>query len=82
MLASSVVRFVDRYYTMLTPRVADAIAQQVRPAAGEPAALGLVPPGVAEVTLVRVARPGETFDALLTALSSHVDASVSATILK
>jgi hypothetical protein len=73
-------RFTDRYFVMLTPPVAEALAREVRPVEAEPTALALAPEGFSEVTLVRLQRPGETFDALLTALSANVTVGVSAAL--
>jgi hypothetical protein len=72
--------FVDRYYTVVTPALADALAREVTPLRSEPEVLDLVPPSAREVTVMRVERPGESFDAMLTALSSRVDVGVSATL--
>ncbi len=73
-------RFVDRYFTMLTPPIADAVAAQIRPSTAESQALALVPEGVAEVNLVRFERPGKAVDALMTALSSRIDVGLSMTV--
>ncbi len=74
-------RFTDRYYTILAPQVADAVAAAVRPASGDPSeALALVPPDAKEVNLLRLANPGQTLDALLTAVSSRLDVGVSVTL--
>lgn len=73
-------RFVERTATILTPRIADAMASSVTAAEGEPQSLALVPDGVEEVNVVRVRRPGETVDGLLTSLSGSVDVTVSATL--
>jgi hypothetical protein len=73
-------RFVDRYYTLLAPQMADAFASSVRPVRTEPLGLDLVEPGAVETNLVHFERPGAAVDALLTALSSRVDVGVSATV--
>ena len=73
-------RFVERTATILTPRIAEAMASSVTAAEGEPQSLALVPDSVEEVNVVRVRRPGETVDGLLTSLSGSVDVTVSATI--
>jgi hypothetical protein len=67
---------VDRYFTVLAPPVADALAK-VRPASGAPVALALVPEGVVSVTYLRVAEPGQAFETLLAAVSSSVDAGTA-----
>lgn len=71
-------RFVDRYYAMLAPRFGDTAAEGLKTATGNPEALKLVPAGVAEANLVRIQRPGETVDALMTSLSSRLDVGVAA----
>jgi hypothetical protein len=71
-------RFVDRYYAMLAPHLADAARARVRPAPPGDDALDLAPAGAAEVTAVRVAEPGATVDALMTSFSSQVDVGVAA----
>jgi hypothetical protein len=73
-------RFVDRYFTILAPPMADAAGEHLRPATKPSGVLELVPDDPNEVNVVRVERPGETFDALLTALSSRLDVGVSATL--
>src|SRR4029078_13724667 len=70
-------RFVDRYYTLLAPQMADAVAANVRPVMAEPQGLALVEPGAAETNLVHFAQPGAAIDALMTARSSRVDVGVS-----
>lgn len=73
-------RFVDRYYTVFTPAMSDAVHRAVAPLSAEPRVLSLVPEGTREVTLVRIERPGDAFEAMLTALSSRVDVGISAAL--
>lgn len=73
-------RFVERMATIFTTRMADALSQSVVATEGESQALALVPEGTDEVNVVRIQRPGETIDGLLTALSGSVDVTVSATV--
>ena len=73
-------RFVERTATILTPRIAETMTTSVTAAVAEPQSLSLVPDGIEEVNVVRIQRPGETVDTLLTTLSGNVDVSVSATV--
>lgn len=73
-------RFVERTATLLSPRMAEAMTATVVPAEGEPTSLPLIPAGIEEVNVVRVARPGETVESLLNSLSGSVDVAVSATL--
>jgi hypothetical protein len=73
-------RFTDRYFVLLTPPVSEALAREVHLSDSELLALSLVPEGPAEVTLIRLKQPGQTFDALLTALSANVNVGVSAAL--
>ena len=73
-------RFVERTATILTPRIAEAMASSVTASQAEPQSLALVPDGLEEVNVVRIRRPGETVDGLLTSLSGSVDVTVSATL--
>lgn len=68
--------FVDRYFTSLRPGVAKAAAS-LRPAADLPLSLDMVADGFSDATLLRVQRPGESADALLAAVSAHVDVAAS-----
>lgn len=71
-------RFVDRYFAMLVPHLADAARERLRAAPPGGDALDLVPPSAVEVTVVRLAAPGASLDGLMTALSSRVDVGVAA----
>lgn len=73
-------RFVERTATILTPRIAETMTTSVAASAAEPQSLSLVPEGIEEVNVVRIQRPGDTVDTLLTTLSGNVDVSVSATV--
>lgn len=73
-------RFVERTATLLSPRMAEAMSTALVPAPGEPASLNLIPEGLEEVNVIRLTRPGETVDGLLTTLSGSVDVTVSATL--
>lgn len=73
-------RFVERTATILTPRIAETMTTSVAASAAEPQSLSLVPEGIEEVNVVRIQRPGDTVDTLLTTLSGSVDVSVSATV--
>jgi len=73
-------RFVDRTYALFAPRVDEAVAKSLKPIAGPAPILELIPNEASDVTLVRIDRPGESVDGILTAISGHVDAAVSATL--
>lgn len=73
-------RFVDRYFALISPRMADALGREIKPAEGEALAPKMAPDALVDLSLVRIQRPGESLDALITALSSTVDVSVAATV--
>jgi hypothetical protein len=69
-------RVVDRYFTVLSTPIADALSR-VSPGPPDAPVLALVPGQVSGVTYLRVKDPGQTFDALLAGVSSSVDAGTS-----
>jgi hypothetical protein len=73
-------RFVDRYYFVTTPAVADALRAAVRPSHAPAELFALVPPEARDVSVVGIERPGETFETLLTTVSGRVDVGVAAAL--
>jgi hypothetical protein len=69
-------RVVDRYFTVLSTPIGDALSR-VQPGPADAPILALTPERAAGVTYIRVKEPGQTFDALLAGVSSSVDAGTS-----
>ncbi|HQR39302.1 MAG TPA: hypothetical protein PLF26_12995 [Blastocatellia bacterium] len=73
-------RVVDRYFAIFAPRVDEAMTQSIRPQTADQSVLDVIPAAARDVTVVRIERPGESLQALLTTISSRVDAAVAVTI--